>query len=95
MPELLDSDIASDTGSSIDVGHKPVKAWLSVLQASGTIRIVEPFSPTLTSGSPRPPKIFFMATGLVCRLTRRTVPGNFATGRSPDMPSRPSSFPRC
>ena len=61
---------ASDIGNAIDADHKTVKAWLSVLQASGIIRIVNPFFPNVDKRLTKTPKIFFMDTGLVCHLTR-------------------------
>lgn len=38
---------ATDIGNTVDVDRKTVKAWLSVLQASNIIRIVEPFWPNV------------------------------------------------
>lgn len=64
---------ASDIGNAIDADHKTVKAWLSILQASGIVRIVEPFSPNVEKRLTKTPKIFFMDTGLVCHLTRWTT----------------------
>ena len=64
---------ASDIGNAIDADHKTVKAWLSILQASGIVRIVEPFFPNDEKRLTKTPKIFFMDTGLVCHLTRWTT----------------------
>lgn len=64
---------ASDIGNAIDADHKTVQAWLSVLQASGIIRIVEPFFPNVEKRLTKTPKIYFMDTGLVCHLTRWTT----------------------
>ena len=64
---------ASDIGNAIDADHKTVKAWLSILQASGIVRIVEPFFPNVEKRLTKTPKIFFMDTGLVCHLTRWTT----------------------
>lgn len=71
---------ASDIASAIGVDHKTVKAWLSVLQASGIIRIVEPFFPNVEKRLSKTPKIFFMDTGLVCHLTRWTGPEQLRRG---------------
>lgn len=71
---------ASDIGNAIDVDHKTVKAWLSVLQASGIIRIIEPFFPNVDKRLSKTPKIFFMDTGLVCHLTRWTTPEQLRNG---------------
>lgn len=64
---------ATDIGNAVDVDHKTVKSWLSVLQASNIIRIVEPFWPNVDKRLTKTPKIFFMDTGLVCHLTRWTT----------------------
>lgn len=71
---------ASDIGNAIDANHKTVKAWLSVLQASGIIRIVEPFFPNAEKRLAKTPKIYFMDTGLVCHLTRWTTPEQLRNG---------------
>lgn len=71
---------ASDIGNAIDVDHKTVKAWLSVLQASNIIRIVEPFWPNADKRLTKTPKVFFMDTGLVCHLTRWTTPDQLRNG---------------
>lgn len=71
---------ASDIGNAIDADHKTVKAWLSILQASGIVRIVEPFFPNIEKRLTKTPKIFFMDTGLVCHLTRWTTPEQLRAG---------------
>lgn len=55
----------SDIANVIDVDHKTVSAWLSILQASNIIRIVEPFCPNIGKSFAKTPKVFFMDTGLV------------------------------
>lgn len=71
---------ASDIGNAIDADHKTVKAWLSVLQASNIIRIVEPFWPNIGKSLTKTPKLYFMDTGLVCHLTRWTTPDQLRNG---------------
>ena len=71
---------ATDIGNAIDVDHKTVKAWLSVLQASNIVRIVQPFWPNVDKRLTKTPKIFFMDTGLVCHLTRWTTPDQLRNG---------------
>lgn len=70
----------SDIANAIDVDHKTVSAWLSILQASNVIRIVEPFWPNIGKSLTKTPKIFFMDTGLVCHLTRWTTPEQLRRG---------------
>lgn len=71
---------ASDVGNAVDVDHKTVKAWLSVLQASNIVRIVEPFWPNIGKSLTKTPKLYFMDTGLVCHLTRWTTPEQLRLG---------------
>ena len=71
---------ASDIANAVDVDHKTVKAWLSVLQASNIVRVIEPFWPNIDKRLTKTPKIFFMDTGLVCHLTRWTTPDQLRNG---------------
>lgn len=71
---------ASDIANTVDVDHKTVKAWLSVLQASNIVRVIEPFWPNIDKRLTKTPKIFFMDTGLVCHLTRWTTPNQLRNG---------------
>lgn len=71
---------ASDIGNAIDVDHKTVKAWLSVLQASNIVRLLRPFWPNIDKSLTKTPKLYFMDTGLVCHLTRWTTPDQLRNG---------------
>lgn len=71
---------ATDIGNAIDVDHKTVKAWLSVLQASNIVRVIQPFWSNVDKRLTKTPKIFFMDTGLVCHLTRWTTPDQLRNG---------------
>lgn len=71
---------ATDIGNAIDVDHKTVKAWLSVLQASNIVRVIQPFWLNVDKRLSKTSKIFFMDTGLVCHLTRWTTPEQLRNG---------------
>lgn len=71
---------ATDIGNAIDVDHKTVKAWLSVLQASNIVRVIQPFWPNVDKRLSKTSKIFFMDTGLLCHLTRWTTPEQLRNG---------------
>ena len=60
------SDLSKDVGVVINT----IRAWFSVLQASGLIYILQPYSNNLTSRVVKTPKVYFMDTGLACYLTR-------------------------
>ena len=71
---------ASDVGEVVGVSHKTVKAWLSVLEASGIVRILRPFWSNVDKRLAKTSKVYFMDTGLVCHLTRWTTPEQLARG---------------
>ncbi|MDR1498775.1 MAG: DUF4143 domain-containing protein [Rickettsiales bacterium] len=60
------ADIAKDVG----ISQQTAKAWLSVLQTSGMIYLLYPYSTNLTNRIIKTPKLYFLDTGLVCQLTR-------------------------
>lgn len=55
---------------SRDVGVSPptIKNWLSVLETSGLIYLLQPWSTNLTQRAIKTPKLYFMDTGLCCHL---------------------------
>ena len=71
---------ASDVAAAAGTDHKTVKSWLSVLQASNIVRIVDPFWPNVDKRLTKMPKIFFMDTGLACHLTRWITPDQLKNG---------------
>lgn len=71
---------ASEVAAAVGTDHKTAKSWLSVLQASNIVRIVEPFWPNVDKRLTKMPKLFFMDTGLACHLTRWTTPEQLRNG---------------
>ena len=71
---------ASDIARAAEIDHKTARAWLSVLGASGVVRVLEPFWPNIDKRLTKMPKIYFMDTGLVCYLTRWTSPDALRNG---------------
>ena len=61
---LNKSDIARDVGVSI----KAVGDWLSVLQASGQIVMLEPWFSNIGKRMVKTPKVYFRDSGLLCFL---------------------------
>ena len=75
--ELLNySNIASEIGK--DVGT--VKNWISILEASGIIYLLEPYTSNVLKRAIKSPKLYFRDTGLVCYLTRWLTAENLAYG---------------
>ena len=63
---------ASDIAQTVDVDQKTVRSWLSVLEASGIVRLLRPIWANVSKRLVKAPKLFFMDTGLACHLTRWT-----------------------
>ncbi|MEI8055320.1 MAG: ATP-binding protein [bacterium] len=59
----------SDISSDIGVSSPTVKTWISILQASGIIYLLEPYYSNITSRMTKMSKIYFLDTGLACYLT--------------------------
>lgn len=70
------SAIASEIGK--DVGT--VKRWMSVLEASGLVVLLEAFAPSALRRAIRTPKLYFLDTGLAAYLTRWLTPETLAAG---------------
>ena len=65
--ELLNyANIASEIG----VSEPTVKNWISVLERTGIVYILQPYSSGALNRAIRTPKIYFRDTGLVCYLTK-------------------------
>ncbi|MGN0906359.1 MAG: ATP-binding protein, partial [Bullifex sp.] len=75
--ELLNiNSIANDVGTSAET----VKRWISILQASGLIFLLEPYSSNVLTRIVKTPKVYFFDTGLVCYLARWTSEETARTG---------------
>ncbi|MBO6148170.1 MAG: ATP-binding protein [Lachnospiraceae bacterium] len=65
--EILNyANIASD----IEVSEPTVKKWISILERTGIIYILQPYSAGALSRAIKAPKIYFKDTGLACYLTK-------------------------
>ncbi|MGN0037579.1 MAG: ATP-binding protein [Coriobacteriales bacterium] len=71
---------ASDIANTVDVDIKTVQGWLSVLEASGIIYIMQPFWANTNKRLAKTPKVFFMDTGLACHLTGWNTPDQLRLG---------------
>ena len=59
----------SDLARDADVAPNTAKTWLSILQASGIIYLLEPYYTNLTKRLVRSPKLYFLDTGYAAYLT--------------------------
>lgn len=64
----------------IGINETTVKSWLSILQTSGLIYLLQPYSNNLTKRILKTPKLYFMDTGLVCYLTKWNTPETLENG---------------
>ncbi len=65
--EMLNyANIAGEVG----VSEPTIKTWISVLERTGIVYILQPFSESALKRAIKTPKIYFRDTGLVCYLTR-------------------------
>ena len=69
--EMLNyANIASEVG----VSEPTIKNWISVLERTGIVYILQPYSASALKRAIRTPKIYFRDTGLACYLTRWLTP---------------------
>lgn len=65
--EILNyANIASEVG----VSEPTIKTWISILERTGIIYLLEPYSSSALSRAIKAPKLYFRDTGLACYLTR-------------------------
>lgn len=58
----------SEIGSAVGIDSRTSKNWISVLESSGIIMILQPFATNLSKRIIKSPKIYFMDTGLCAFL---------------------------
>jgi len=59
------SDMARDVGVSVNT----IKSWVSILETSGIIHLLQPWHGNLTQRTVRTPKLYFLDTGLCSYLS--------------------------
>lgn len=65
--EMLNyANIASEVGTS----EPTIKKWISILERTGIVYILQPYSASALTRAIKTPKIYFRDTGLACYLTR-------------------------
>lgn len=60
--------------NEVEVSNDTIKKWVSILQSSGIIYLLEPYANTILKRVVKTPKVYFYDSGLVCYLTRWTTP---------------------
>ena len=70
------ADLARDVGAD----QKTVKSWLSILETSGIIYLLQPYHSNVTNRAIKTPKLYFLDTGLCAYLTQWTSPETLEAG---------------
>ena len=60
----------SNIAGEIGVSEPIVKNWISILERTGIVYVLQPYSASALSRAIKTPKIYFRDTGLACYLTR-------------------------
>lgn len=58
----------NEISRSIGIDTRTVKNWISILETSGIIKLIYPFSPNISDRVIKSPKLYFMDTGLCAYL---------------------------
>ena len=70
----------TDLSKDVNVAVNTIRAWISVLQTSGLIYLLQPYSNNMTNRVIKTPKVYFMDTGLACHLTKWNTPETLEHG---------------
>lgn len=70
------ADLARDAG----VAPNTARSWLSILEASGIVRLLEPYHTSVTKRLVKAPKLYFLDTGLCSWLTEWASPETLEAG---------------
>lgn len=70
------ADIAKDVG----IDAKTCKSWISILESSNLIFLLQPFSPNISKRIVKAPKLYFTDTGLAAYFCRWTTPESLENG---------------
>ncbi len=70
----------SDLARDADISVNTAKNWLSILQASHQVYLLQPYYSNLTKRLVKRPKLYFLDTGLCAYLTEWTSPETLEAG---------------
>lgn len=70
----------ADLARDADVAFNTAKNWLSILQTSGIVYLLEPYHSNLTKRLVKTPKLYFLDTGLCAYLTQWSTPETLESG---------------
>jgi len=70
----------AELGRDANITHNTAKKWLSVLETSGLVYLLEPYHSNFTKRLVKTPKLYFMDTGLAAYLTQWSSPETLEAG---------------
>ncbi len=70
----------ADLARDVDVDQKTVKAWISILETSGLVYLLQPYHNNVTNRMIKTPKLYFLDTGLCSYLTQWSSPESLEAG---------------
>jgi predicted AAA+ superfamily ATPase len=70
----------ADLARDADVAPNTAKSWLSILQTSGIVWLLQPWHTNLTKRLVKTPKLYFLDTGLAAYLSEWSSPQNLEAG---------------
>lgn len=70
----------ADLARDVDIAPNTAKQWLSILQASGLVTLLQPWHNNTTKRLVKTPKLYFLDTGLASYLTRWSSPEALEAG---------------
>lgn len=70
----------SDLARDVDIDQKTVKSWLSTLETSGLVKLLEPYHNNVAKRMIKTPKLYFLDTGLAAFLTNWDTPESLEAG---------------
>jgi hypothetical protein len=70
----------SDMARDASISPATARTWLSILEASNLIYLLEPYHTNVTKRLIKAPKLYFLDTGLACYLTEWSSPQTLEAG---------------
>ncbi len=70
----------ADLARDADVAYNTAKNWLSILQTSGIVYLLQPYHTNVTKRLVKTPKLYFLDTGLCAWLTEWSSPETLEAG---------------
>lgn len=70
----------AELARDVAIDNKTAKSWLSILEASGLVYLLQPYFSNMTKRLVKSPKLYFLDTGLCCYLTKWPDPASLEAG---------------